>query len=269
MFRTRFITAAIALPLFAAALFLLPRDLWALFLLVGLAIGAWEWAALASYARTGRIVYAAVVVASALALYFACERLADTPEELELGVFALSCVFWVAAAPFWLGTRWKAPNSAVLAIAGWIALVPMWLALVRLQATPWALLTFMSIVWIADTAAYLAGKRWGKHKLAPLISPGKTWEGAAGAAVAVALYYLLLYVAVGDDARYFEALFGLLVFIAIFVLSVEGDLFESLLKRQAGVKDSGQLLPGHGGILDRIDGLTATMPAAALAFYLR
>ena len=269
MFKTRFITAAIALPIFAAALFLLPRDLWALFVLVGLAIGAWEWAGLSRYSGAGRIVYAAIVSASAVAMYFVSGRLAESPGAIELGAYVVSCVFWFAVAPFWLGTRWTAPASGILAIVGWIALVPMWLALVRLQATPWALLLFMSIVWIADTAAYIAGKQLGKHKLAPLISPGKTWEGAAGAAVAVAIYYLVLQVTVSADARYFEGFYGLLVFIAIFVLSVEGDLFESLLKRQVGLKDSGQLLPGHGGILDRIDGLTATMPAAALAFYLR
>jgi phosphatidate cytidylyltransferase len=156
-------------------------------------------------------------------------------------------------------------NPVVLGAVGWVAMVPMWLALVRLQPTPWALLLVMSIVWIADTAAYLAGKSFGKHKLAPLISPGKTWEGALGALVAVAVYYGAILLLVDSANRYFTPAAGLGVFVAILVLSVEGDLFESWLKRQAGVKDSGQILPGHGGILDRVDGLTATMPLAALA----
>jgi phosphatidate cytidylyltransferase len=143
----------------------------------------------------------------------------------------------------------------------------MWLALVHLQARPWALLLFMSIVWVADTAAYLAGRTWGRRKLAPRVSPGKSWEGVIGAAVALALYYVLLWFIVPADGRLFAAAPGALVFAALLALSVEGDLFESWMKRQAGVKDSGHLLPGHGGILDRIDGLTSTMPAAALALY--
>jgi phosphatidate cytidylyltransferase len=144
----------------------------------------------------------------------------------------------------------------------------MWLALVRLQPTPWALLVVMSVVWIADTAAYFAGKSFGRNKLAPQISPGKTWEGAFGAMAAVAVYYGVLLL-LEPQQRYFNGIAGLGVFLLILVLSIEGDLFESWMKRQAGVKDSGQLLPGHGGILDRIDGLTATMPLAALALHLR
>jgi phosphatidate cytidylyltransferase len=145
----------------------------------------------------------------------------------------------------------------------------MWLALVRLQPTPWALIIVMSVVWIADTAAYAAGKSFGRNKLAPQISPGKTWEGAFGAMVAVAVYYGVLLLALAPEQRYFNGIGGLGLFLLILVLSIEGDLFESWMKRQAGVKDSGQLLPGHGGILDRIDGLTATMPLAALALHLR
>jgi phosphatidate cytidylyltransferase len=145
----------------------------------------------------------------------------------------------------------------------------MWLALVQLQTAPWALLLFLSVVWVADTAAYLSGKRWGRTKLAPRISPGKTWEGALGAAAAVGVYYVVLWVLASRADRYFDGWWGLFIFGVILALSVEGDLFESWIKRRAGVKDSGQILPGHGGILDRIDGLTAAIPAAALAFYLR
>ncbi len=120
------------------------------------------------------------------------------------------------------------------------------------------------LVWAADVGAYIAGKAFGKHKLAPSISPGKTWEGAIGAWLAITLYAALLMVFAADSIN-LDSLPGVMVlFWALFCLSVLGDLFESALKRQAGIKDSGSLLPGHGGILDRIDSLTAVLPAAAL-----
>jgi phosphatidate cytidylyltransferase len=261
MLLQRVVTAIIALAVFGAALFFLPQEAWAVLLLVVLALGAAEWTTLARIGGAARIAYIALILISSVALYFV--------PLLDVYVFALSVAFWLLAAPFWLLQRWTVRNGLVLGAAGWIAMVPMWLALVRLQATPWALVLVMSVVWIADTAAYAAGKSFGKNKLAPAISPGKTWEGALGAAIAVAVYFVAVQMLVEPANRYFPMGPGLGLFLLIFVLSVEGDLFESLLKRQAGVKDSGQLLPGHGGILDRVDGLTATMPLAALAFHLR
>ena len=127
----------------------------------------------------------------------------------------------------------------------------------------------MATVWIADTAAYFAGRAFGRRKLAPAISPGKTWEGVYGALAAVAAYALALWPAArragGFDDSGIAPLAGwIAAALVLAALSVVGDLFESLLKRQAGVKDSGSILPGHGGILDRIDALLAAMPAAAL-----
>ena len=138
------------------------------------------------------------------------------------------------------------------------------LALIRLQEQPWVLLAILGIVWVADSAAYFAGHQWGRHKLAPSISPGKTWEGVAGAAVAVAVYHAAVwYCGFGSGAPGLGLVAALLVAV-LFPLSIIGDLFESWIKRQAGVKDSGRLLPGHGGVLDRIDALTSTLPLAAL-----
>jgi phosphatidate cytidylyltransferase len=269
MFMTRAITAVLALAVFLAALFYLPQQAWAFFLLIVLAIGGWEWGGLASFRGAPRTLYSAIIVISALLLFYMFRQTPDDAHRVDVAVYAVSCIFWVVVAPLWLAKRWSIRNPLVLGVAGWIALVPMWLALVRLQPEPWALLTILSVVWIADTAAYLAGKTWGRHKLAPAISPGKSWEGVLGALVAVAVYYGVLLAAVPDGQRYFTGVVGLAVFAAILVLSIEGDLFESWMKRQVGLKDSGQILPGHGGILDRIDGLTATVPVAALALYLR
>jgi phosphatidate cytidylyltransferase len=267
VFLTRALTVLIALPIFAAALILLPEWLWALFLVPILVIAGWEWAGLAAYRRAARLAYGAGVALAALAIYYLAPA-GDGSSKSELWVYGASLAFWTVVAPLWLRGHWKIRNAALLGVVGLVVLVPMWLALVRLQAAPWLLLLFMSIVWIADTAAYVAGRTWGRRKLAPRISPGKSWEGVLGAALALGAYFVLLWVLVPVGERPFAAVPGLLLFAAILALSIEGDLFESWMKREAGVKDSGQLLPGHGGILDRIDGLTSTMPAAALALHL-
>lgn len=264
MFAKRLLTVAILLPVFAAALLYLPRVAWALFLLPGLVIAAAEWIGLAGCAAPARYAYAGVVGISAVAILFLAGGTG-----LEWWLFGLSAAFWLLIAPAWLLGHWSVRHPVVLAATGWIALVPMWLGLVHLQASPWILLLVLSIVWIADTAAYAAGKRWGRHKLAPRVSPGKSWEGVAGAAFAVGLYYAVLWFAAPGGWDGWRGGFGVLVFTGVFVLSIVGDLFESLMKRQAGVKDSGQLLPGHGGLLDRIDGLTSTVPLAAFALYYR
>jgi phosphatidate cytidylyltransferase len=264
MFLTRALTVLVALPVFAAALLLLPQWLWALFLLPALFVAGLEWAALAGYRPGARWAYAAVITLSALALCYV--PVADA--RADVWVYVSSCVFWLAIAPFWLAGRWTIRQPLVLGAVGWVAIVPMWLALVRLQAHPYVLLMFMAVVWIADTAAYLAGRKWGRHKLAPAISPGKSWEGVLGAAAALGIYYAILWLVVPAGERLLGAATGFALFIVLLGLSIEGDLFESWMKRQAGVKDSGSLLPGHGGILDRVDGLTSTMPAAALAVYL-
>jgi phosphatidate cytidylyltransferase len=160
--------------------------------------------------------------------------------------------------------RWMAP-------IGWIVLVGFWVALVQLHArSPWLLLAAMAVVWIADTAAYFAGRAFGRHRLAPAVSPGKTWEGVAGAVVAVALYalacaYFLPHFGLAPEPHPATLVAWLVLGMVLTAVSVIGDLYESWLKRAAGVKDSGRLLPGHGGILDRIDALLAALPLAALA----
>jgi phosphatidate cytidylyltransferase len=267
VFLTRVLTVLVALPIFAAALILLPEWLWALFLVPILVIAGWEWAGLAAYGRIARVGYGLALGITALAIYYFAPA-GDTNAKGELWLYGSSFAFWSLVAPFWLRGHWEIRNPLALGCVGFILLVPMWLALVRLQAAPWLLLLFMSIVWIADTAAYLAGRKWGRRKLAPRISPGKSWEGVLGAAAALAVYYALLWLFVPVAERPFAAVPGLVVFAALLALSIEGDLFESWMKRVAGVKDSSHLLPGHGGILDRVDGLTSTMPAAVLALHL-
>jgi phosphatidate cytidylyltransferase len=174
-----------------------------------------------------------------------------------LAPFLLSALFWVLAVPLWLWRGVRETDRAALAVAGFVVVVPAGLALALLE--PSEILAVLVLVWIADTAAYFVGRAFGRHKLAPSISPGKTWEGAAGGAAGALAYATFLGIFWG------KAWWGYLLIAAVLaVLSIVGDLFESAAKRQAGVKDSGTLLPGHGGIMDRIDSATATLPVSAL-----
>ena len=152
-----------------------------------------------------------------------------------------------------------------MAALGFLLIASLWLALICAKgADPLLLLILLATIWIADSAAYFAGKNFGKHKLAPHISPGKTWEGVFGALIAVTIFGVILYLNEGLGFH------KILVFPALWIitsLGVVGDLFESLMKRQANLKDSGQLLPGHGGILDRVDGIIPSLPIAILMIY--
>jgi phosphatidate cytidylyltransferase len=150
-----------------------------------------------------------------------------------------------------------ASHVKALALVGFVVLLPTALAMATLP--PLQVLLVLALVWIADTAAYFSGRAWGRHKLAPSISPGKTREGAVGGLLGALAYAIICGALV--EARWLPYLAAATL---VAVLSILGDLFESAVKRQAAVKDSGTLLPGHGGILDRVDSATATLPLAAL-----
>src|SRR5215510_9256673 len=230
-----------------AALFLLPSAGVAALMAVIIGIGGLEWARLCGLDGIAVRLYAAGIVAALLALF-------------TLGLwqpaFLVAAVFWIVAVPLWLWFGMKAGQGATLALAGFIVLVPPALAVAVLP--PRDALLILAVAWIADTAAYFTGRRWGRHKLAAAISPGKTWEGAFGglaAAVAYAMILSILFAGVeGTRIAAFVGAAALLV-----IVSILGDLYESAVKRQAGVKDSGTILPGHGGMLDRIDSATATL----------
>jgi phosphatidate cytidylyltransferase len=272
MLAMRILTAAVLIPLVLAGLFLLPPLAWGAVTLVAIVVAAGEWASLAGYGKPMWLLFVAGTFLLGVNLLVSPSSgfVRGWPDGVVLAVCGAATVFWLVFAPPWLALRWKPASSLSMAVAGWIVLIGAWVAVVELQAhSPWLVLAAMALVWIADTAAYFSGRAFGKRRLAPEVSPGKTWEGVYGALVAVAVYALLL-VPLAAAAGYSGAVST--VSIAIWValalglaaLSVVGDLYESLLKRQAGVKDSGRVLPGHGGVLDRIDALLAAMPVAAL-----
>lgn len=253
---SRVLTAALLLAVFVPAVLWAPPWLWATLMAGVVGMAALEWARLSHFPIRSASLYAALLAGCALALPYVLG--AEWPV-YQTGFIVLAVAFWLGVAPLWLLGRWHAEQPFVRAAVGVVLLLPTWAALLYLHARgPGALLGVMAIVWIADTAAYFSGRYFGRHKLAPAISPGKTREGVAGAFIALAVYAGLLSRLAGLP------LLPLLIAVAgLLYLSVLGDLFESWVKRVSGMKDSGDLLPGHGGVLDRIDALTSTLPIAS------
>ncbi|MHB1186748.1 phosphatidate cytidylyltransferase [Thiobacillus sp.] len=251
----RVLTAMLLLAVFVPAVLWAPAWLWAILMAGVIGMAAFEWARLSHFPLQSARIYAVLLALGALVL---SNGLAADWPIFQTGLILLGITFWLFVAPLWLLGHWHAAQPFVRAAVGVVVLVPTWAALLYLHARgPGVLLGVLAIVWIADTAAYFAGRQFGRHKLAPAISPGKTWEGVAGAFVALALYAGALSLLAGMPLL---PLF--LVIAGLLYLSVLGDLFESWIKRVSGMKDSGDVLPGHGGVLDRIDALTSTLPIA-------
>jgi phosphatidate cytidylyltransferase len=252
--RTRILTAAVLIALLLVVVLKLPPSATVIALTVVVLAGAWEWSGfLRARASSVRLLYV-VAVAALLPLSW----IATATLEGKATVLAVAVLWWVAAL-LWIvfAPRRAAPWSA--ALAGMLALVPAWVALSRLRLDvprggEW-MLFILILVWVADIAAFFVGRRFGRMRLAPEVSPGKTWEGALGGAAVSTL------VAIAGSGW-----FGItpLVFVPLCLVavafSIVGDLTESLLKRFAGMKDSGTLFPGHGGVMDRIDSVTGAAP---------
>lgn len=283
MLKQRIITALILAPAAISAIFYLPLAFFAALMAVIIGIGAWEWGPFMGFdtktRRTGFVATTVVLIASIWAFL--------SPNELWLSKTVLHenamALLWLAVAWWVLSAflMFSYPNSSsfwskhrtVRGVFGWLTLVPTWLAFMVIrsndyQADPYhgaQLLMFLFLmVWSADIGAYFVGKAFGKNKLMPNVSPGKTFEGFLGGVVFACL--LIATAAYELDWNNKQIITILLVTVLISTVSVLGDLTESMFKRQAGIKDSGTILPGHGGILDRIDSLTATAPVFALCY---
>lgn len=261
----RVVTALLLLPVVLGAIFFLPKAWFAAFVAVPVLLAGHEWARMAPVCRNTFMGLLALALAGTAAAEF---LMPGAPQPLLWGAL----LFWLVALVFVVryprDTFWYR-NRALMYLAGLTLLVPAWYAVVVLQGRPhgglWLLGGFL-IVWGADVGAYFAGRAFGRRKLAVHVSPGKSVEGAAGG--------LLLTLALGYGVcRWFAldgaATLGVLLLVAVATLaSILGDLFESMVKREAGVKDSGTLLPGHGGVLDRIDSVTCALPVYALGLVL-
>jgi phosphatidate cytidylyltransferase len=268
MLEQRVVTAVVLLGGLLAALFLLPQLAWLVLVAVVCGAAAWEWAAVNGLQAWRKPAFSLSSGALCLLLGLFAGLGADTATAAGalFPIYLASAMFWIVLVPHWLRHKWRIARTSGVVVIGLVVLVAPALALAHLrQVGPWLLLGVMALVWVADIAAYFVGRAFGRHKLAPQISPGKTWEGVAGAVAGVLIVGMTMFVlAWPAHVSLHGLLFVAPLLVVLTAMSIAGDLFESLLKRHAGIKDSGTLLPGHGGILDRIDSLTSTLPLAGL-----
>lgn len=250
MLRQRIVTALILAPLVLLVIFWAPHALVMSVLALLMLAGAWEWSAFPGFQGVAtRVAYVALVAVSITVVWL-------LGEGGELAALLYCALAWWLVALGWVTLFPGRTTRSGAALAGLLVLVPAWLALVQLhQFQPQWILFLLLLVVAADVGAYFCGRRFGRHKLAPQVSPGKTWEGVLGGLVAAAIMAAIGVFWFDVKAVPFIALCTVVV-----VASIIGDLTESLFKRHAGLKDSGKLLPGHGGVLDRIDSVTAAAP---------
>jgi phosphatidate cytidylyltransferase len=270
MLRTRVLTA-LALAALLLGSFWLSRGLFVAFTAVLAGAAAFEWLRLAGSGQRLAQVGGAVFTAFCLAVYFAGLRPTGS---MVAAIAVLACILWagLGSLVFVAAQGSGKLSDGLSALLGLVLLAAAWFAALELlERGAVLLLSASAIVWVADIAAYFVGRAFGKRKLAPLISPGKTWAGVWGAFGVVFVLALGFHMAWPVTSVFTNRLIdaaplpvAFLVLALLVVLSIIGDLFESLLKRQAAVKDSSGLLPGHGGVLDRIDALLPVLPAAVV-----
>ena len=253
MLKTRFITSIISLVILGAVLFVVPAVIAQLIITAVILIGAWEWSGFLTHAgNAARSAYVAVIAALMAAMLFVVPEMNDR-------LLQLACVWWFVAFLWTFAFPTPIP-TAVRWLCGALVLVPLFVALLSLYSlAPKYLLFSLLIVWAADMGAYFVGKQFGRVKLAPSISPGKTWEGVFGGLGMVVILSLVW-------AHFADLQVSVLLpfCLAVGAVSVVGDLTVSMFKRTAGVKDSGKMFPGHGGVLDRVDSVAAAAPLFAL-----
>lgn len=271
MLKQRVVTAIIIAAVFFSALFFSSPYSFSLMTAAVVVYAAWEWSDLAGFShKLARLLYtlslAALLVASGYVLGVSESNSVDL-------IVGKTLMAWLA--PWWaIALLWVQgyPSSALLwgsswvrVLIGYLVLVPAWLAMVILihaNQGEWLIMIVVMIVAFADIGAYFSGRAFGKHKLATNVSPKKTWEGLVGGVVANLIFVAVLLVALNIDQ--WPMLLGLAMITVL--ASVLGDLLESMVKRHRGIKDSGNILPGHGGILDRLDSLTAALPVFTLVY---
>lgn len=273
MLKARIITALVLVTALGLILFVMPPIAAGLAFAVIAATAAWEWAGLMKQDMPARYMYGGSIL-------FCCWQLTANLSQLVPILFGLATVFWLLVVPLWFRYKWTlAGNDMFGYLLGALVILPTWAAMVALHAVDtWLMLGVMALVWVADIAAYFAGRAFGlkftNSRLAPTISPGKSWEGVWGGMVGVVV---LAWCWVLADAhwqptvaslytRLAEQGMWLMLLSVLFLaaMSVVGDLVESLIKRSVGVKDSSGLLPGHGGVLDRVDALLPVLPLAMM-----
>ncbi|HET7922385.1 MAG TPA: phosphatidate cytidylyltransferase [Gammaproteobacteria bacterium] len=255
MLKQRILTALVLLPLAVALILYAPSHWLAAALTLVVALAAYEWAALTGYGeRVARVGYAVLSLLLCAGLLMLGRTVGW---QSVLWPLAVCAGLWWLVVLLWLVPKRVTLSRGAKALCGWLTLIPALFTAVAVDNQRSALLLWLfTLIWAADIGAYFAGRAFGRHKLAPEVSPGKTWEGVAGGTLA------LLIVAVVGGWWLGMEVWPVLLAVCLVTgwFSIVGDLGESLFKRQAGMKDSGSLFPGHGGVLDRVDSLTAAAP---------
>ena len=261
---SRTITAAILIVFLCIGIFFLPQWLWAAGLIAPVAVAALEYARLFGWslrrARAFTFILITVCAVSGLSL----NTFSVSFEALATFFCWMAVLFWMFFVPVIIRYKHKSNKFLINALMGGVLIVPLWFSLVEMQPFPRILIGVLIGVWLVDIAGYFFGKKFGKNKLLPKVSPGKTYEGLIGGLIAIAIYVLILRMFYWSSVPFPDWALFILLPIGFVSLGVIGDLFESFLKRCSGVKDSGALLPGHGGLLDRIDSMTSIFPFAFL-----
>ena len=269
MLKYRLLTAFLMGPLILWAIYAMPENFFALFSLILVSFGAWEWSVFAGWVKPlQRRLFFIVNVFLFVAVLF----LANT--ELNTVIIAASLLWWIICVPLLLSFPFQKNNfihnRIIKTLVGIVLLLATLVSMVSIRNNPEYgsafVLYLVLMIWFADSGAYFAGRALGKHKLIPNVSPGKTWEGVAGALI-VTLVVALVAVNLLNIPSSQSLVFVLITFVTV-IYSIVGDLSESMFKRMANIKDSGHILPGHGGILDRIDSLTSGLPVFLAGLWL-
>ncbi|MFK5894446.1 MAG: phosphatidate cytidylyltransferase [Pseudomonadota bacterium] len=278
MLLSRILTALILLPLAIAGILYLPTNYFAVVVAVIFILAAYEWTKISLIGPTYDLLFMSLIV---FFMWFLWVSGLNEAERF-LSIIFISVIFWTSSIFFIvLFPRYRSLWSSILLLkflVGFMVLIPSWYALILLknmQETQFfntqingseLVLIMMIMIWTADTGAYFSGKKWGKSKLIPNVSPGKTKQGAYGAIISTciaAVIFSFTFLTQNILSSFYIVLFTVL----IVIISIVGDLFESMYKRNSGIKDSGKILPGHGGVLDRIDSLTSVAPIFYVLLY--
>ena len=254
MLISRILSAFVMLLVFLSSMFLFSGRYFSFVIYIPSLLALFEWSKLLYFKSHEKKIF---LLISLILIYFIDQHLDADNSRL---ILLIASVFWLCIAPLFLLFKINLKNFFLSALIGWVLVMPLIISLNYLiQLSPWVVLLVLTSIWLADSGAYFFGKQFGKKKLAPTISPGKTWEGFLGALFVVSSFSIAV-----TYFGFVNSYMAIFFFNLILVLSVEGDLFESYIKRMAKVKDSGDLIPGHGGVLDRIDSLCSSLPLATL-----
>lgn len=260
----RVLTSIFLIGALLVGMFMLPQWLWGLMLILPITMVAVEYSRLFGWDQKLRVGFLLTIVGLCLVPFLLFDQFNELVSVIGMVISWAAVLFWMLLVPFLIRYRFQTKNYICNAVIGILVIAPAWFGMVGLHTYPYALLGVLVGVWLVDIAGYFIGREFGKIKLLPSVSPGKTREGVLGGFVSVCVYGLGLSLAFGHVFTMAQWILFVIIVFAFTAIAVLGDLFESFLKRSSGVKDSGSILPGHGGMLDRVDSMTALLPFSFL-----